>query len=66
MDDILLFGDNSRDEWLSYKEIFNVYCLASGMEFSPTKSSFIVPDGEIDRHIHELLPFSCISLVGGF
>jgi len=41
VDDVLLFGVASVEEWTKYYEIVTIYCLASGMKISNTKSILI-------------------------
>ena len=34
VDNVMVFGTDSLDEWLCYKEIINLFCKASGMSVS--------------------------------
>ena len=41
VDDVILFGNGNIDEWEVFKEILTLFCKATGMAFSPQKSSFL-------------------------
>ena len=40
VDDVIIFGSGSVVEWHIIKELSNLFCLASGMTFSISKSCF--------------------------
>ena len=40
-DDIILFGIGNIVEWKVYKKILDLFCKATGMDFSPQKSYFL-------------------------
>jgi hypothetical protein len=40
VDDVILFGNGNIVEWEVFKEILELFCKATGMAFSPQKSSF--------------------------
>ena len=41
VDDVILIGVGTVDEWCAYKEALDLFCLASGMTVSINKSSFL-------------------------
>jgi hypothetical protein len=41
VDDIILFGKGSLDEWKVIKEALDLFCNATGMTFSSQKSQFL-------------------------
>lgn len=42
VDDVLIFGIESLNEWLCFKEIINLFCMASGMSVSIKKLVFSI------------------------
>jgi hypothetical protein len=44
VDDILIFGNGSVSEWHEFSAIFKLFCEATGMEVSPSKSTFLCHD----------------------
>ena len=48
VDDVLLFGIGTVNEWKAYKEALNLFCSATGMEVSIEKSSFLFQDVDED------------------
>lgn len=66
VDDVLLFGGNSMEEWQRFHEILTLFCYVSGMNISCTKSSLIAPGGIIDDRIRGILPFPVITMEEGF
>ena len=40
VDDVIIFGQGHLEEWLSIKNLLDLFCNASGMSFSPSKSCF--------------------------
>ena len=68
IDDVLIFGIDSLDEWMSYKEIINLFYKASEMSVSLRKSSFFQPNLEkytLDC-ITSILPFKKCKHEDGF
>jgi hypothetical protein len=41
VDDVILFGSGNFEEWEAFKEVMDLFCKATGMDFSPQKSSFL-------------------------
>jgi hypothetical protein len=41
VDDVILFGNGKITEWEILKGILDLFCKATGMAFSPHKSSFL-------------------------
>jgi hypothetical protein len=40
VDDVILFGSGSISEWEVFKEVLELFCKATGMDFSPTEVCF--------------------------
>lgn len=59
VDDVLILGCGSFDEWEVYKDILDCFCEASSMKISPIKSSFLIncAKDRIYSHISGLFPF---------
>ena len=68
VDDIILFGMGTVEEYQNYKEILDIFCSATGMEISVAKSSFLYNDiDETARErISNFLPFKMDPLTSGF
>jgi hypothetical protein len=68
VDDVLIFGKGSIEEWSVYKEILELFCSATGMMFSESKSSFMIVGLEANELtlIKQLLPFKFQLLDEGF
>jgi len=66
VDDVLLFGGVTLEEWTCFHEITTIFCLATGMEISNTKSSFITVEGFVEPIILELFPIKVVQLDDGF
>ena len=68
VENFMIFGINSLDEWLCYKEIITLFCKASGMSVSYRKSSFF--HYKLDKYILEgitsILPYKTHELENGF
>ena len=66
--DVLLFGKVSIEEWSIYKEVLDLFCSATSMDFSHNKSMFLEVglDGEVLSQIKLLLPFNIQPLESGF
>jgi len=65
VDDVLLFGGNTLEEWECFKDILTLFCTATGMEISLTKSALIAHKGNIDARICEIFPVPVLSLEEG-
>ena len=68
VDDAIFFGLGIVEEWQNYKKFLDTFCIATGMEISEAKSSFLYNDiDEIVRtRIRSLLPFKMEPLTSGF
>lgn len=65
---VILFGIGCIDEWKAYKEVLDLFCKATGMEFNTQKSIFLEEewdDVEINM-LKELFPFEVKPLHTGF
>ena len=67
-DDVLVFGKDSMDEWICYKETISLFCKASCMLVSIRKSSFF--HYKLEKHNLEgitfILPCKTFELENGF
>lgn len=68
VDDVLLFGIGHIDEWMYYKSIIDLFCLAIGMSINYPKSGFYSINCSVDFHvqIRDLLPLEIRELKMGF
>ena len=68
MDDVILIGVDTVEEWSAYKDALDVFCSASGMTVSIEKSSFLYQnvDADIRNKIVEFFPFKMDPLTVGF
>ena len=68
VDDIIIFGLGSLDEWLDFKVILDLFCEASGMSINMNKSCFLHTglDGTLLRRIVEILPYRFDDINKGF
>ena len=68
VDDVILFGMGTVEEWKNYKEILDTFCSATGMEISVAKSSFLFNDIDetVRQRISNFLPFKMDPLTLGF
>ena len=68
MDDVILIGVGTVEEWSAYKGALDLFCSASGMSVSSIKSSFLYQnvDTDIREKIAELFPFRMDPLTVGF
>ena len=48
VDDVILFGFGSLEEWRAFKNILDIFCEASGMSININKSSFLHNDLDED------------------
>jgi len=68
VDDIILFGNGSFNEWILYKDLLERFIKATGMAFSPHKSMFL-EDGWTTEELVVLkvfLPYHVTSVDLGF
>jgi hypothetical protein len=68
VDDVILFGIGCMAEWKVYKEILELFCKATGMEFNQQKSLFLEAgwdDAELVL-LKDLFPFEVKPLETGF
>jgi hypothetical protein len=68
VDDVILFGIGYIVEWKAYKEVLDLFCKATGMEFNTQKSSFL-QEGWDDVELNllkEIFPFEVKPLDTGF
>ena len=68
VDDVLLFGLGTLEEWQGYKEVLDLFCSATSMTISVEKSSFLFSDIEegTREQILSLLPYSMEPITTGF
>ena len=68
VDDVLLFGVGTVEDWQHFKALLDLFCSATGMKISEEKSSFLY--NEIDDIVREnvaaILPFKMDPLSVGF
>lgn len=67
IDDVLLVGAGTKDEWLHYHQIINVFYDASGLRINASKSSFICQcdDANLRYFISGFFPFAQNGLEEG-
>ena len=60
IDDVILFGLDSFEEWMAFKVILDTFCEASGMRINMDKSCFLHNDldAALLRRITGLLPYT--------
>jgi len=68
VDDAILFGMGTVEEWQHYKEIMDTLCSAIGMEINATKSSFLFNDidDSVKHQIYNFMPIKMEPLTSGF
>ena len=68
VDDAILFGIGTVNEWGAYKEALDLFCSATGTAIRNEKSSFLYQnvDEETRRQIAALLPYSMAPITSGF
>ena len=68
MDDVILFGFGSVEEWKAFKEILDIFCEASGMSININKSSFLHNDLDADflQNLAGNFPYRLDLLSKGF
>lgn len=67
LDDVILFGEGTKKEWQAYKAIMDIFCKATSMLISESKSTILVnelEEGDIGR-IRALFPFDIKDLNSG-
>lgn len=68
VDDVLLVGLGSVDEWVVFKDILNLFCLAIGMQIRIQKSMLLKHNisHETEVLLSLVLPYSFEELENGF
>ena len=68
VDDVILFGLGSCEEWIAFKVILDTFCEASGMLINPEKSCFLFnnADDELLNRISRSLSFKAQDISTGF
>ena len=68
MDDVILIGADTIEEWSAYKGALDLFCRVSGMSVSPLKSSFLYQnvDSDFRGELAELFPFKMDPITMGF
>ena len=68
VDDVILIGVGTVEEWNAYKVALYLFCYASGMTVSINKSSFLCQnvDTDIRNQIAEMFPFRMDPITVGF
>ena len=68
VDDVILFGLGSVEEWLAFKGILEIFCEASGMSINVKKSCFLQKgiDEAILQIIIGILPYRSENFRNGF
>ena len=68
VDDVILFGLGTVEEWQNYKDILDTFCSTTGIEISVAKSSFLYNDinDTVRSRISSLLPFKMKPLTSRF
>ena len=68
VDDVILFGEETIVEWQHYKQILDMFCSLTAMQFSGDKSSFLfnVIYDITKENIAAILPYKMEPLLVGF
>ena len=68
VDDVIMFGVGSFEEWIAFKVILETFCEASGMRINLDKSCFVHNDLDANllRSITGLLPYRFEHINNGF
>ena len=68
VDDVVLFGIATVNEWKAYKYALDLFCSATGMVVSIENYSFLYQDvnEDIRSQIAELLPYNMAPIQTGF
>ena len=68
VDDVIMFGVGSFEEWMAFKVILETFCEAFGMRINLDKSCFLHNDLDADIlcRITGLLPYRFEHLNNGF
>lgn len=67
VDDAMLFGKGTLDEWVHYKRILDLFCSVTGMTISYIKSQFIKHSLELDAEaaIGSVFPLKFLEMETG-
>lgn len=67
VDDILLFGKGSKEEWVHFHAILENFCDASGLAVNASKSSFLYQcdDPSLCDFLIDLFPYKLVHLDEG-
>ena len=68
VDDGILFGMGTLEDWIAFKVILDTFCAASGMKINLDKSSFLHSDLDdaVLRRISDIIPYRFAHLNLGF
>ena len=68
VDDVILFGLDTFDEWRAFDVLLDTFCAASGMCISLEKSGFLFNDLELEvqTSIQCFLPYKMDPISNGF
>ena len=68
MDDVILFGRGTLEEWNAYKAVLDLFCSTYGMSISMEKSSFLRNNlmDKVYNSISAILPFKMDPINQGF
>ena len=60
VDDVLIFGWGSLNEWSKLNEILNLFCSAIGMMINPKKSTFLKSNisTKVELYVSQIIPFT--------
>ena len=68
VDDVILFGAGTYEEWIAFKVLLDTFCEASGMQINAEKSCFLInniDDGTLSR-ITCSMPYKTKTMASGF
>ena len=68
VDDVILFGMGTFEDWIAFKVILDTFCKASGMMINLNKSCFLHSDvdDEVLRRTSDIMPYRFAHLNLGF
>ena len=68
VDDVMLIGVGTIEEWNYFKKLLDLFCSAMGMSISEVKSSFLYNevDQSIRDNVEEIFPYKMEPLSEGF
>ena len=68
VDDVILFGMGTFEDWIAFKVILDTFCKASGMMINLNKSCFLHSDvnDAVLRRITDIMPYHSAHLHLGF